>query len=143
MYAPQQIAKTFVAANLVRARIGGKVENRPAALVVQIAVGPTKCFSRIPAPDIAHREVVRLALVHGPGQQIFHLGFLIAFPTSGLERSAKRVNVPRRKLRRHFFHVRSKCIATSALHLVIVRVPILDQLELVGRVLRGVLECDE
>ena len=45
MYAPQQVAKTFVAPNLARARIGGKVENRLAALVVQIAVGPTKARS--------------------------------------------------------------------------------------------------
>jgi hypothetical protein len=44
MYAPQQIAKTFVAANLVEARIGGQVENRYAAVVVQIAVEPAKCL---------------------------------------------------------------------------------------------------
>ena len=43
MYAPQQSAKTFVAANLVEARIGGQVEN-DAAVVVQIAVEPAKCL---------------------------------------------------------------------------------------------------
>ena len=44
MYAPQQIAKSIVAANLVEAWIGGQLENRHGAVVVQIAVQPAKCL---------------------------------------------------------------------------------------------------
>jgi hypothetical protein len=58
VYAAQQRAKTVVFANLVEARIGNQVENRPAAVIVHIAVERAKCLRSIAEAEIAHREWV-------------------------------------------------------------------------------------